>query len=54
MGGERAREVGVAELLEPGRASSVAGGKGVGVDRVSADVVRQKPWGEDEILPTVQ
>ena len=52
MGGVSDKLVGGAELLDTGLASSVAGGgNGVGVDRVSAGVVRPNPCGEDEILP---
>ena len=52
MGGVSDKLVGGAELLDTGLASSAGGGgNGVGVDRVSAGVVRPNPCGEDEILP---
>lgn len=44
MGGAGVRLVGGAELLDTGRGDSVAGAKGVGVDRVSAGVVRPNPF----------
>ena len=55
MGGVSDKLVGGAELLDTGLANSVGGGgNGVGVDRVSAGVVRPNPCGEDEILPGIK